>query len=49
MTMTSIMHRKMKAMNLELAKNADDDDDMLQALKNDIRMLLESRQEQDIK
>ena len=47
-TMTSIMHRKMKVMNPEVAKNAEDVE-KIQLWKNDIRLLLESRQEQDIK
>ena len=48
-TMTSIMHRRMRVMNPEVAKNAEDVEKKLQMWKNDIRLLLESRQEQDIK
>ena len=48
-TMTSIMHRRMKVMNPEVAKNAEDVEKKIQMWKNDIRLLLESRQEQDIK
>ena len=48
-TMTSIMHRRMKVMNPEMAKNAEDVEKKIQMWKNDIRLLLESRQEQDIK
>ena len=48
-TMTSIMHRRMRVMNPEVAENAEDAEKKLQMWRNDIRLLLESRQEQDIK
>ena len=47
--MTPIMHRRMRVMNPVVAKNAEDVEKKLQMWKNDIRLLLESRQEQDIK
>ena len=48
-SMTSNMHRRMRVMNPEVAKNAEDVEKNLQMWKNDIRLLLELRQEQDIK
>ena len=48
-TITSIMHRRMRVMNTEVAKNADDVEKQVQMWKNDIQLLLESRQEQDTK
>ena len=48
-TMTSIMQRRMRVMNPEVAKNAEDVEKKLQMWKNDIRLSLESPQEQDIK
>ena len=48
-TMTSIVHRKVRVMNSEVAKDAENVEEKLQMWKNDIRLLLESRQEQDLK
>ena len=43
------MHRRMRVMNPEVAKNAENVENKLQMWKNGIRLLLGSRQEQDIK
>ena len=40
-TMTSVMHRRIRVMNPEVAKNAEDVEKKLQMWKNDIRLLLE--------
>ena len=40
-TMTSIMHRRMRVMNPEVANKAEDVEKKLQMWKNDIHLLLE--------
>ena len=48
-TMTAIMSKRMKVMNPDPAKSPGDVEAKLQAWKTDMRILLESGQEQDVK